>query len=647
MSAIAGILRLDGQPADRRDLERMAGALRTHGPDRRGVYAAGEIGLVHLLMQLTPEDLFDRQPARGASGAVITADVRLDNRDDVASALGLDRDAANMASDSVLLLAAWERWGDEAWARLRGPFAAAIWNPNERVLTLARDPLGLDVVVWYRGPRFFAFATLPKGLFALPDVPREISEEKFADFLVLNHADHETTLYRDIFRLPPAHVASIDTKGGVRMRRYWSFDDIKPVRLKSDEAYAEATREQLDRAVRRQLRSVHPVGCFLSGGLDSSSVAALAAQALAERGKRLAAYTQVPRKGFDGPVGRKYYADETPFVEAIREALPTIDVTYVDNSACDDFAELEGVFHATDTPVRNPINLGWMMQIIRLARANKQRVLLCGDMGNATISWDGWAQGVDHLVAGRLWTAYRVWCQFYRASSNSRWTAFRQLFVDRLAPITLAAWAARLRHPRRLAPWQDHAAIRPDFASATDVEARAKRVGHDLLYRPENGWRERTGMLTQIDYRGEWYAGALAAHGVEMRDPTSDLDLVGFCLGVPVEQFLVEGVSRSLVRRALWGILPPQVLTNRRRGAQAADWFEKLERGKAAIEADITDLDRSLLARKALDINRLRRAVREWPSENSNDRQIIHEYKLALPRGLAMGRFARWFERAN
>jgi len=150
-----------------------------------------------------------------------------------------------------------------------------------------------------------------------------------------------------------------------------------------------------------------------------------------------------------------------------------------------------------------------------------------------------------------------------------------------------------------------------------------------------------------VDYRGEWYAGALAAHGVDLRDPTSDLDVVGFCLGVPVEQFLVEGVSRSLVRRALWGILPPKVLANRRRGAQAPDWFEKLGRRKAAMEAEIADLDRSALARKAIDLDRLRTAVREWPSENRNDRQILDEYQSALPRGLAMGRFARWFERTN
>src|SRR5215472_517793 len=167
MSAIAGILRLDDQSASRGDLERMANTLAAHGPDRRGVYAAGQIGLAHLLMRMTPEDLFDRQPLRGASGAVIAADLRLDNRDELPAALGLDIEQAKTLPDSALALAAWERWGNEAWTRLRGPFAVAIWDPRKRVLTLARDPLGINVVMWHKSGRFFAFATMPNGLFAL------------------------------------------------------------------------------------------------------------------------------------------------------------------------------------------------------------------------------------------------------------------------------------------------------------------------------------------------------------------------------------------------------------------------------------------------------------------------------------------------
>jgi asparagine synthase (glutamine-hydrolysing) len=167
------------------------------------------------------------------------------------------------------------------------------------------------------------------------------------------------------------------------------------------------------------------------------------------------------------------------------------------------------------------------------------------------------------------------------------------------------------------------------------------------LYRPRPGRREQIAILTSIDYRGEWYAGALAAHGVDLRDPTGDIDVVSFCLGVPAEQYLAEGVSRSLVRRAMWAILPPHVLANRRRGMQAADWFEKLERRKPAINSEIADLARSALARRAIDFDRLQTALRNWPSGNWEKRRVIEEYQLALPRGLAVGRFLRWFEQAN
>src|SRR6202035_30488 len=158
--------------------------------------------------------------------------------------------------------------------------------------------------------------------------------------------------------------------------RYWSPAEIAPIELGCDQAYAEGLRERLDVAVRRQTRSAHSVGCLLSGGLDSSSVAALAARALAEKNERLAAFTGVPPRGFDGAVPAGHYADETPYVEAIARAVGNIDVTYVENDRCDDFAELERFFIALEGPVRNPTNFGWMLATLRLARAQGRRVLL-------------------------------------------------------------------------------------------------------------------------------------------------------------------------------------------------------------------------------------------------------------------------------
>ena len=368
MSAIAGLLRFDGGTVTRHGLERAANALRQYGPDRADMAVADGIGLVHVLMRMTPEDQFDRQPWQGGSGALITADVRLDNRDKVLERIGVMPGEARAWPDSRVLLAGWEKLGDALWPILRGPFAVAIWDPRRRVLTLARDHLGLNVVMWHRSARFFAFATMPNGLFALDDVPRQLSEEKLADFFVLNHADHATTIYRNVFRLPPAHVMRIEADGSFKQFRYWSPAEIAPVELGCDRDYAEGLRERLDVAVRRQMRSAHPVGCLLSGGLDSSSVAALAARALAEKNERLAAFTGVPRRGFNGAVPAGHYADETPYVEAIARTVGNIDVSYVENDRCHDFSELERFFIALEGPVRNPTNFGWMLATLRLAR---------------------------------------------------------------------------------------------------------------------------------------------------------------------------------------------------------------------------------------------------------------------------------------
>lgn len=645
MSAIAGLLRFDGQPVGRRDLERAANALRQYGPDRCGIATQESLGFVHTQMRMTPEDQFDRQPWRSASGSLITADMRLDNRADMLERIGGTAHEGRAWPDSRVLLAAWEKLGDALWPLLRGPFAVAIWDPRRRVLTLARDHLGLNVVMWHKSGRFFAFATMPNGLFALDGVPRELHEEKLADFLVLNHADHATTIYRNIYRVPPAHVMQIGADGALRQFRYWSPRDIAPIKLASDQAYADALRERLDAAVLRQMRSAHPVGSLLSGGLDSSSVAALAARALAQKNERLMAFTGVPQRGFAGAVPAGHYADERPYVDAIARAAGNIDVAYVADDARDDLAELERFFVALEGPVRNPTHLGWMLALLRQARMHGRRVLLGAFYGNCTISWNGWSQSVTHLKRGRLLTAWRQWQQFYRQSPYSRGQALRRLFVEPLLPMSLGNWADRRRHPDRVAPWQVHAAIRPDFAAARAVGDRARKNGHDFLYRPRV--HERLQALAQVDYFGDWHAAEKAVTGVEVRDPTADIDVVSYCLGVPPEQYLAEDVDRSLIRRAMWGLLPDIILSNRLSGLQHADWYEGLASRRDDLAHQVAALGHSPLARRIVDLPRLQRAVDNWPTGGWCTAEVFREYNLALTRGLAAGRFLRWFEGSN
>ncbi len=145
------------------------------------------------------------------------------------------------------------------------------------------------------------------------------------------------------------------------------------------------------------------------------------------------------------------------------------------------------------------------------------------------------------------------------------------------------------------------------WASST----RARTNGHDFLYRTRRD--ERIRGLLQVDYGGDWHAAEKALTGVEVRDPTADLDVISYCFGVPPEQYLAEGTDRSLIRRAMWGLLPEVVLTNRLHGLQAADWHEKLEGRRGEFAREIAALSQSPLARRAIDLPRLERAVKNWP----------------------------------
>jgi asparagine synthase (glutamine-hydrolysing) len=642
MSGIAGLLRFDGQPVSRHELGRVANALHRYGPDRSDIAVRDTIALVHVLMRMTPEDRFDNQPLQGRNGMLMAADLRLDNRDDMLAEIGIAPQAAMAWADSRVLLTAWEKLGDRVWPRLRGPFAVAIWEPQQRSLTLARDHLGLNVLMWYRGAQFFGFASMPAGLFALSGVPRQLSEEKFADFLVLNHADHATTIYKDVFRVPPAHVLRVTADGAVEQRRFWSAADVQPVRLDSDRAYADGLRSRLDKAVRRQLRSAHPVGCLLTGGLDSSSVCALAAGALAERNGRLAAFTGVPRSGYDGELPAGTYADETPYVEQIARKLGNVDVDYVHDETSGDLAALERIFIALDGPVRNPGNLGWMLAILRRAQARGRRVLLGGLHGNCTISWDGWAQTATHLKHGRLLTALQQWRLYYRCTGHSGAAALRKLIIEPLVPKRLADW---LGGRRRIAPWHDHSPINTEFARQMAVDARARDVGHDFLYRARPD--HRATRLLAVDYAGDWFAAEKAVTGVEVRDPTADVDVVAYCLGVPAEQYLAEGIDRSLIRRAMWGLLPETVLTNRLSGLQVPDWHEHLESQRDPLARQVAEFSNSALVRRIIDVGRLENALKNWPAGGWHTAEVFQEYNLALTRGVAGGRFLRWFESLN
>ena len=168
-----------------------------------------------------PEDIHDRQPLHSADGRLtLVADVRLDNREDLSSALGLSSADAGRLCDAAILLAALERWDEEALDRLVGDFAFALWDSRAQRLLLARDFLGQRPLHYHCGKGFFALASMPKGLHALPDIPYAPDEQAMAEFVVLMPQIGSRSFFKGIERVEAGHYVSV-TRDGLTSRCYW------------------------------------------------------------------------------------------------------------------------------------------------------------------------------------------------------------------------------------------------------------------------------------------------------------------------------------------------------------------------------------------------------------------------------------------
>src|SRR5262245_3845972 len=286
MSGILGIFNLNGQPIDADCLKKMWLSIRHRGLDGGAVWTEGSVGLGHQMLWTTPESLLERMPlTKPAASLSIVADARIDNRDDLIANLGLQNNPPANRTDSHLILAAYERWGDSCSEKLIGDFAFAIWDGRNQSLFCARDHFGIKPFYYFhKHGTGFLFASEIKALLASPIVPCRLNETRVADYLANFIEDEEITFYRDIKRLPRSHALRVDLSG-CRLSQYWSLDPGREIRYGSDEQYAEAFREKFFQAVDCRLRSAFPVGASLSGGLDSSSVVQVSRHFLRRSGK--------------------------------------------------------------------------------------------------------------------------------------------------------------------------------------------------------------------------------------------------------------------------------------------------------------------------------------------------------------------------
>ncbi|HEV8149482.1 MAG TPA: asparagine synthase-related protein, partial [Gemmatimonadales bacterium] len=472
MSAICAIFRFDGAPVPRTALAPVLESLRGFGPEAVSwtpETPESPVALGCRPMRISPEDSHYHPPLRSADGRIVlVADARIDNRVELATSLGLSPASTGQTSDPDLILAAYEAWGRDCVRRLVGDFAFALWDQRQRWLFCARDGMGMRVLFYHLSPQRVAFATLPQALVALADVPARLNEQKVAESLVL-FQDPATTFFAGIERLLPGHALTAGA-GGVRTERFWSPTPTRKIRFRTELDYVEGFNEVFDRAVLARLRSTGSVGVMLSGGLDSTAVAASAAAQLAAQGRRLLAYHAAPRLGFRENLGGIWVADESPEAEAIASGYPNLDLRIHRTDGRTQFDFDEALFGMAGLPPRNPANLAWYAGLHAAACAEGVSVMLAGNHGNNTISYDGMRSLLDSARRGKWVHLLREVTAFARATGNGRRDVLREHVLLPLLPARLAAWSeGSSSHRQGASMIARYSAIRPEFAAASHV----------------------------------------------------------------------------------------------------------------------------------------------------------------------------------
>jgi asparagine synthase (glutamine-hydrolysing) len=639
MTALAGLWRFDGRPDAAESCARMLVVQELYGPHHGAQWSDSAVALGRRLMRVLPEDAFDRQPLIGGEERyVLVADVRLDNRDELTEALRVSATQARSLCDAAILLAAIERWGESCFEHLVGDYAFAVWDRVRHRLLLARDPLGLRPLHYHRGQKFFAFASMPKGLHALPEVPYAPDEERIAEFLVMMPENGAQSFFLGIERVEPGHVVIV-TANGLATRRHWQ-PSSRRITLPRPKEHSEALRALLDQAVSCRLRATGDVGAHLSGGLDSAAVAATAARLLAPSGRRVIAFTCVPRDGYDSPAPRNSIIDEGPGAAATAAFYPNIEHVVVRNEGRSPLADLDRTFFLLDGPPRNLCPAGWAHSLDKAVRERKLKVFLSGGLGNLGLSYDGLELLPELFHSGR-------WLRLWREASalvaarRMRWRGVLASTFGPWCPPALWLWIYKIAKGRAFEIC-DYTAINRRRLDELGLKARAKARNHDLAFRPfKDGLALRLHLL-QCGDSGNAAKANLAHTQVDSRHPLADVRLLEFCFAVPMEQFLRDGMPRALARSALADRLPKRVLEHTSRPVlQVADWHEDLTAARDGVVDELDRLEACPAAAAALDLPRLRRLTENWPSGGWERDEVLVPYRYTLLSAIAVGHFLR------
>jgi asparagine synthase (glutamine-hydrolysing) len=556
MCGIAGYVSVTPSADSETILKRMTDSIAHRGPDDHGYYHDPYAHLGHRRLSII-DVAAGHQPMANETGSHwITYNGEIFNHREIRPTLEEAGHRYETHCDTETILHAYEEFGPASVEQFRGMFAYAIWDRDKRRLFCVRDRLGIKPFYYFWNGRVFVFASEIKALLAHPAISAELAEPLLPEYLAFGYVSEERTLFRGIRKLMPGHHLTLDVSGreaSLEIRQYWDPPRAAPLQASEQELIAE-TRRRLEETVRMRLMSDVPLGMFLSGGVDSSAIAALT--------RRL---TTGPVKTFSVGYAEEQFS-ELSYAAQVARAIGT-DHHEIRVGIDDFFNELPKLIYHEDEPITWPSSVS-LYFVSRLAAA-EVKVVLTGE-GSDEI-FGGYERYRWHLIntrAARVYGALPV--------------SVRKALCDQLQTSSLlrASLRRKLRHSFVGRDATVESLFLDNFYCAFSREEQNRLLGSDpaavygnyLRY-----WRARDGdsLLARMLYADQkTYLVELLmkqdqtsmACSIESRVPLLDHKLVEFSTTIPDSLKIRGGTQKYILKRAVEHLLPREIVHRKKMG---------------------------------------------------------------------------------
>ena len=609
MCGIAGVLNFDGSPVDPRVLKRMTDAIAHRGPDGEGWYRDKGVGLGHRRLAIIDLSEAGRQPMVTADGRyALTYNGEIYNFREIRRKLEECGYQFRSNSDSEVVLNSWAEWGIDSLLKFNGMFAFAIWDSQQEELTLVRDRYGIKPVYFASVGAYFTFGSEQRAIIAHSSVGRRMNKRALYEYFTFQNIFTNQTLNEDICILPAGCYIVVDKKTrSQRMVQYWDFKFAEPEGHVDRREYEEELNRLLRQAVSRQLLSDVEIGSYLSGGLDSGTIAALASRELP--------FLKTFTCGFDlsSASGIELGFDERESAEAMSALFRTEHYEMVLKSG-----DMERAMRSVVTHLEEPrVGQSYPNYYVAGLARRFVKVVLSGAGGDelfAGYPWRYFSGGATQTFESYVDDYYRYW---HRLMSNSE---LNRLFAPIRADIS-DVWTRDIFREVLLRHYNDMTS--PAEFLNTSLYFEAKTFLHGLLV-----VEDKLSM----------------AHALETRIPFLDNDLVDFSMRCPstlkihnfgnisrvnennLEQKKQVMLSRSndgkqILRSVMDGIIPLSVSQSPKKGFSSPDasWFK----GESIRFVNDLLLNPSARIHELLDSAVIKQVLDEHMSGRRNRRLLI------------------------